>query len=54
MNPFQTLNRFNTNARKWDLDRGPFEEDFLPFSVADSDYKSPKPIIDALTRGIWV
>lgn len=52
MNPFQTLNRFNTNARKWDLDRGPFDEDFLPFSVADSDYKSPKPIIDALRERV--
>lgn len=48
MKPFQSINRFNTNARKWDLDRGPFDEDFLPFSIADSDYQSPKPIIDAL------
>ena len=52
MNPLQSLNRFNTNARKWDLDRGPFDEDFLPFSVADSDYKSPKPIIDALRERV--
>lgn len=52
MKPFQSINRFNTNARKWDLDRGPFDEDFLPFSIADSDYQSPQPIIDALKERV--
>lgn len=52
MNAFKSLNRSHTNARKWDLERGSFEEDFLPFSIADSDYKSPKPIIDALKRRV--
>lgn len=52
MKPFQSLNRLHTNSRKWDLDRGPFDEDFLPFSLADSDYKSPQPIIDALKERV--
>lgn len=52
MKPFQSINRFNTNSRKWDLDRGPFDEDFLPFSLADSDYQSPQPIIDALKERV--
>jgi len=52
MKPFQSLNRMHTNSRKWDLERGSFDEDFLPFSIADSDYPSPKPIIEALKRRV--
>jgi cystathionine beta-lyase len=42
---FNTLpNRHNTECSKWDT----YDKDVLPMWVADMDFKSPQPIIDAL------
>ncbi len=40
----QIINRQKTNCEKWDH----YNQDILPMWVADSDFKSPKPIINAL------
>jgi len=42
---FKTVDRKNTQSIKWDQVK---RDDCLPFTVADSEYESPKPIIDAL------
>lgn len=40
--------RRNTNSAKWDMK----DEDILPVWVADMDFESPKPVIDALRKRV--
>ena len=42
------INRKNTGSIKWDLDK----EEVLPMWVADMDFKSPKPVIEALEKRV--
>lgn len=44
----EVIDRANTGSAKWDL----FGEDVLPMWVADMDFKSPQPVIDALTERV--
>lgn len=45
------LNRKNTTARKWDGMKEVFgTEDLLPMWVADMDFQSPAPVIDAVVK----
>ena len=49
----EVIDRSGTQSIKWDL----YEKDTLPLWVADMDFRSPKPIIDAIveraTHGIF-
>ncbi|HSM25880.1 MAG TPA: PatB family C-S lyase [Anaerolineaceae bacterium] len=40
----EQINRRNSDSIKWNF----YEEDVLPFWVADMDFRSPQPVIDAL------
>lgn len=42
----QIINRKNTSSEKWDNQGG----DYIPLWVADMDFKSPQPIIDAIIK----
>lgn len=44
----EILNRRGSESEKWDT----FSEEILPLWVADSDFKCPQPIIDALAKRI--
>lgn len=45
------INRRNTNSLKWDYCRQKFgRSDIMPMWVADMDFKSPAPIIEAIAR----
>lgn len=44
----EIVNRRNSESEKWDT----FPSDILPMWVADSDFKCPKPIIDALAERV--
>lgn len=46
---FNTVDRKNTQSIKWDQTK---KEDCIPFTIADSDYASPKPVIDALNQRV--
>lgn len=55
MNKFNDSNfsRKGTSCYKWDLlKERDGKEDILPFWIADSDYKAPKEIIDALQKRV--
>jgi len=54
MNHFnKPINRLNTSSLKWDSIKIRTEkENVLPFWVADSDYMTAKPIMEALTSRI--
>lgn len=46
-----TISRYGTGSVKWDLAKGIFqEEDILPMWVADMDFPSPEPVIEALAE----
>jgi cysteine-S-conjugate beta-lyase len=52
------IDRRNTNSIKWDfLNKFLCEQDVLPMWIADMDFKSPPPVIDALKqiadRGVY-
>ncbi len=50
---FNTLNRFNTRSAKWDNVKAQFKrDDYLVFSVADSDYPTAEPIIETLKKRV--
>lgn len=55
----ELIDRRNTGAAKWDFAPGDIDVDraIIPLSVADMEFRSPKPIRDRLTRlaetGIW-
>lgn len=40
----EIIDRRNSDSKKWNL----YEEDVLPFWVADMDFRSPQPVIEAL------
>ena len=44
----QVLDRRHTNSTKW----GQFPEDVLPLWVADMDFRTPEPILDALRSNL--
>ena len=45
----EVINRHNTASEKWDFLKERFGyEDLLPLWVADMDFRSPKPVIDAI------
>jgi cystathionine beta-lyase len=44
----QIINRRSTHSAKWDR----YAEDILPMWVADMDFISPQPVIEALTRRV--
>lgn len=47
----EVINRKNTNSIKWDYTNEIFHNnDILPLWVADMDFLSPKPVIDALVE----
>jgi len=53
MDDFTTLDRKNTGAAKWDMARKRLgRDDVLVFSVADSDYETPKEVKAALQRRV--
>ncbi len=54
MNQFnKSINRLNTSSTKWDsIKIRTKKENILPFWVADSDYMTAKPIMEALTSRI--
>ncbi len=53
MNLFdQTFDRRNSNSTKWDKAETLFAENVLPMWVADMDYPSPQPVIDALRERV--
>lgn len=53
MSSFKTLNRFATSSVKWDLiGQKTGKDNFLSFSIADSDYLTAEPIIDALKKRV--
>lgn len=45
------INHYNTNSIKWDFAKEVLgEKDILPMWVADMDFKSPEPVIDAMKK----
>lgn len=45
------INRYNTDSLKWDKTERLFgDKDILPMWVADMDFMSPQPVIDAIRR----
>ena len=44
----EVIDRRNSDSIKWNL----YEKDVLPYWVADMDFKSPQPVIDALERRV--
>lgn len=45
------INRYNTDSLKWDKTEWLFgEKDILPMWVADMDFVSPKPVVDAIIK----
>ncbi|CAM3271565.1 MalY/PatB family protein [Filibacter tadaridae] len=45
----KVINRYNTNSVKWDHTEKLFgQTDILPMWIADMDFASPKPVVDAL------
>lgn len=47
----QIIDRRNTNCAKWDtLAKKYNRNDLIHLGVADMDFKSPQPILDALQR----
>ncbi len=47
----ESINRLQTNSIKWDEVENLFgDKEMLPMWVADMDFKSPKPVIDALIK----
>lgn len=47
------VNRINTNSVKWDLQTHQYGKDnLLPFGIADSDYKCPKEVTEALIKRV--
>lgn len=44
----EIIDRANTQAAKWEV----FGQDVLPMWVADMDFKSPQPVLDALTERV--
>ncbi|MCH1625615.1 MalY/PatB family protein [Fredinandcohnia quinoae] len=49
----QSINRLNTGSVKWDEVGNVFgDKDVLPMWVADMDFKSPQPVIDALQKRV--
>ena len=44
-------NRLGTYCTQWDFIQDRFgEKDLLPFSISDTDFKAPKPVIDRLEK----
>jgi cystathionine beta-lyase len=49
----EVIDRKNTNSAKWDLVKELYEDkDVLPMWVADMDFKSPLPVIEALKKQV--
>ncbi len=48
MNFDKVINRYNTNSAKWDEAAEEYGKDVLYLGVADMDFKSPRPIIEAI------
>ncbi|RJS62393.1 MalY/PatB family protein [Bacillus sp. PK3_68] len=49
----QKINRYDTDSLKWDKTKRLFgDENILPMWVADMDFTSPPPVIDALKRRV--
>ena len=47
----QSINRLNTSSIKWDFTEQRYgEKDLLPMWVADMDFPSPQPVVDALIK----
>jgi cystathionine beta-lyase len=46
----EVIDRRDTDSVKWDHARDVFGRDVLPMWVADMDFKSPKPVIDAIVK----
>ncbi|WP_449537509.1 MalY/PatB family protein [Ferdinandcohnia sp. Marseille-Q9671] len=49
----ESINRYQTNSVKWDEVENLFgDKDMLPMWVADMDFKSPQPVMDALQKRV--
>lgn len=46
----EAINRVGTDSFKWDLEGE--EGKYIPLGVADTDFKSPKPVIDVLRKKV--
>ena len=44
----EIVNRRNTECKKWDT----YTEDVIPMWIADTDYKCPQPVIDAMAQRV--
>lgn len=52
MNFDKIIERKNTNCVKWDLKNPRVDDDTISMWVADMDFQSPQPVIDALTKRV--
>lgn len=54
----KTVNRYGTYSTQWDYVKDRFgEENLLPFTISDMDFRSPKGVSDVLVsvaeRGVF-